>query len=193
MAWTLLKGLLALAPASLPRAEAIGIGGPVLWFTLALSLATGLLFGLVPALHGTRMDLQGRLKDRTATAQSSGGLLRSGLVVAEVALAVVVLVGAGLLLRSFWQLQLVNPGFRTDGLLTMQLSPSEEAYATGAGLVNFYRRVQGAGKIVHIELPAANVEPLVRQLDPSLLCLHTWCATPAEADALLADACQWTR
>ncbi len=141
VAWAGLRGLLALAPASLPRAESIGIGGAVLWFTLGVSLATGLIFGLIPALHGTRANLQGRLKERTATAQAGGKWLRSGLVVAEVTLAVVVLVGAGLLVRSFWELQRLDPGFRTEGLLTMQLSPADRSYAKGPEVISYYRRV----------------------------------------------------
>ena len=142
VAWAGLHGLLAMAPASLPRAESIGISGGVLAFTVLVALATGLVFGLIPALHAGRANLQGRLKDRTVTGQAGGRLLRNGLVVAETALAVVVLVGAGLLVRSLWQLQNVNPGLRTDGLLTMQLSPSEKAYDTGQALVSFYGRVQ---------------------------------------------------
>jgi predicted permease len=160
VAWAGLRGLLAIAPASLPRAEAIGIGGPVLWFTAGVSLATGVLFGLVPAVHGTRVNLQGRLKERNASARSGGRMVRSVLVVAEVTLAVIVLVGAGLLARSFWQLQHLDPGFRTGGLLTMQLSPSPQSVPKVEDVAGFYRRVWDRAAT----LPAVKAATLVGPL-----------------------------
>jgi putative ABC transport system permease protein len=160
VAWAGLRALLALAPASLPRAESVTIGGPALWFTMGVSLATGVAFGLVPALHGTRTDLQARLKERAATPSSGAGLLRRGLVVAEVALAVLVVVGAGLLVRSLWHVQHVDPGFRTEGLLTMQLSPAEGAYPSGAEVVGYYRRVLERSAAVPGVAAATLVGPL---------------------------------
>ncbi|WP_224367792.1 ABC transporter permease [Hyalangium versicolor] len=118
-----LDGLLALVPPELPRVGEIHLDGRVLAFTLCVSLGTGVLFGLVPALHFAAPDLSGVLR------QSAGGKLtaarnrsRSVLVVGEVALAVVLLIGAGLLLRSLWRLQSVEPGFQADHVLTWKVA-----------------------------------------------------------------------
>ncbi|HZF07418.1 MAG TPA: ABC transporter permease [Thermoanaerobaculia bacterium] len=101
----------------------VGVNGPVLLFTFVLSLATSLLFGLVPALSAARVDLREPLQ---ATAASGLGRGRGFLVAGEVALASVLLVGAGLLLRSFARIQSINPGFRPERVLTLaiDLSPS---------------------------------------------------------------------
>src|SRR5262249_48249890 len=109
-----------LAGALLPQVE-VGLDGPVLLFTLLLSLATSLLFGLAPALAAARVDLREPLQ---ATGRSALGRGRGFLVAAEVALAAVLLVGAGLLLRSFAQLQAVDPGFRPERVLTLALDLS---------------------------------------------------------------------
>ncbi|MHB9026854.1 MAG: uroporphyrinogen decarboxylase/cobalamine-independent methonine synthase family protein [Armatimonadota bacterium] len=79
------------------------------------------------------------------------------------------------------------------GLRVIQFTTEPDVPPNGPAWLDFYQQVQQAGKIVHISLPAENIEPLVRQLDPALLCLDTWRPTPAEADALLADARRWTR
>ena len=124
-----IRTVVALNPANLPRLNEVGIDGPVLVFTLVVSLLTGVLFGLVPALRAFRPDLQGTLKEGGKTSVQGSGQhrLRSALVVAEVAVALVVLVGAGLLVRSLWRLQEVDPGFETDRVLTLQvyLSPTK--------------------------------------------------------------------
>jgi putative ABC transport system permease protein len=141
-----------LAALYLPRAGEIGIDRAVLGFTAALIVLTGVGFGLLPALQASRPDLQSVLKDTgkgmTAGARRSG--LRSGLVVLEVALALVLLAGAGLLLRSFERLVRVEPGFTPDGLLTMQLwlpwpnEPQKGRYFTPQQRLAFYDRVVGA-------------------------------------------------
>ncbi|HEX3131609.1 MAG TPA: ABC transporter permease [Thermoanaerobaculia bacterium] len=130
------RPLIALMPADLAdglfRQVPIGIDAPVLAFTLALALATGLLFGLAPALTASRPDLQDPLKE---AGRGRSGVARSLLVAGEVALAVVLLVGAGLLFRSFLRLQAVDPGFRPEKILTMGVeldrtkydSPEEQA------------------------------------------------------------------
>jgi putative ABC transport system permease protein len=114
--------LVALSPDSLPRAREIGFDWRVLTFTGVIALATGIVFGLVPAIWGPRVDLTDALKERSRGSSSSGGRLRKLLVVAEVALSVMLLVGAGLMLRSFSSLRNVNPGFRTDHALTLRVS-----------------------------------------------------------------------
>jgi putative ABC transport system permease protein len=117
------SALSGLAAVYLPRAREIGIDRTVLGFTAALILLTGIGFGLLPALQASRPDLQTVLKDtgKGMTAGARRSRLRSGLVVVEVALALVLLAGAGLLLRSFERLVRVEPGFTPEGLLTLQI------------------------------------------------------------------------
>lgn len=123
--------LLAFAPSDIPRLDAVGIDGRVLAATVAVSLLTGVVFGLVPTLKARRVDLQTALRSESGVAGAGGarrGLLQSGLVVAELALAVVLVVGAGLLLKSFWQIQQVDPGFRAEGVLKAEFELSETRY-----------------------------------------------------------------
>ena len=116
--------LIALAPADLPRLGEIRPDAWVLVFTFALSLVTGLAIGLVPALAASRPAVQSTLKEsgRGATSGRGQRRLRNALVVAEVALAVVLTLGAGLLLRSFLTVLSIDPGFKTDRLLTLQIA-----------------------------------------------------------------------
>jgi len=115
----------------IPRFQEIGIDLPVLGFTLALTLVTGIVFGLAPALQSTNLDLNGLLKDSAGGGIKLGGRRsRATLVVAEVALAEVLLIGAGLLLHSFWQLQQVDPGFRAEHVLAAEVS------VAGSGFVD---------------------------------------------------------
>jgi putative ABC transport system permease protein len=116
------KTLQAFAPGVVPRLEEVTVDARVLMFALALSIATGLLFGLAPAVQASQSNANGSLKD---AGRSGGGgakrqRLRDVLVVAEVALSVALLIGAGLLVRSMWTLQRVNPGFDPSHLLTLQ-------------------------------------------------------------------------
>lgn len=117
----------------LPRLDTISVDGRVLAFTLAITILTGILFGLVPALSASRPDLQGALRSvsRGSTAGSSTMRLRNGLVVAQVALALMLLVGAGLLMRSFQMLQAVDTGVDPRGVLTLRMSLGGESYGTG--------------------------------------------------------------
>ncbi len=115
--------LLALRPANLPRVEAVGIDGPVLLFTLGATLFAALVFGLVPALQASKPDLNDCLKDRgTVSPDVKRRRLRSALVVAEVALSMVLLIGAGLMLRSFLALQQQDLGFEPDGVVTFRIA-----------------------------------------------------------------------
>jgi predicted permease len=115
-----LDALVRLSPTRFPRVLEIGIDPRVLGFALAVSLLTGILFGLAPALHASGADLQEQLKEggRGDSGTARGGRLRSALVVGEVALSLVLLVAAGLLVRTLWRLQHVNPGFESHGLAT---------------------------------------------------------------------------
>lgn len=116
--------------ASTPGWNAISIDGRVLAFTLVVALGTGILFGLAPAWQAAQTDVNDALKaeGRGAGTGLRGQRLRSGLVVAEVALAVMLLIGAGLLLRSFSRLQRVNPGFSAAHVLTFQLGLPEARF-----------------------------------------------------------------
>ncbi len=119
--------LVRLAPQNLPRLAEVHVDGRVLVFTLAVSLAASLLFGLAPALQASRVDLNDTLKQGgRGTIGAHGGRLRGALVVAEIAISMVLLVGAGLLIRSFERLTRMELGFRPDHLLVMQTSlPAE--------------------------------------------------------------------
>lgn len=119
LASALVQVLAALSPANLPRIDDVRMDMPVLLFGIGLSLVSTVLFGLVPALHGSRLDLSGALKHggSKATGTRASARIRSALVVAEVASSVVLLVTAGLLLRSFQRLQQVDLGFRKDRVL----------------------------------------------------------------------------
>lgn len=116
------RALLALSPPDLPRADAIGVHGVVFVFALAATTLIGLAVGVVPALSASRHDLQATLQH--ASRRAPRQLTRRVLVVAEVSLALVLLVGAGLLLRSLEQLFAVAPGFKSSGLLVMQVQAS---------------------------------------------------------------------
>ena len=120
--------------------NAIAINAPVLVFALALSLATGILFGLAPALFASRQDLNDRLKEGgRSLAGGRGSGLRKALVAAEVAIAIVLLVGSGLLMRSFLNLRDVNPGFDPKNLLTMTVSVAGRQQYVGPQRESLYR------------------------------------------------------
>jgi predicted permease len=143
LAYLGLKTLIALAPESLPRIDEAGIDSGVLVFALATSLLTGIIFGLVPALQASKTDLNESLKEG---ARGSGGGVRGGrarnvLVVAEVAMALMLLSGAGLLIRSFMRLQDVDPGFNPDNLLTVRLRLPQSKYSDAAQLAPFYQQL----------------------------------------------------
>ena len=156
-----------LAALYLPRAREIAIDGPVLAFTVVLILVTGIAFGLFPALQASRPDLQDVLKD-SAKGSAGGGRtrMRAVLVVAEVAVALVLLAGAGLLLRSFQRLVAVDPGFDPERLLTMQVwlpVPNDNAkgrYFTQEQRVGFYDRAVAAVR----QMPGVTGAALVSRL-----------------------------
>jgi putative ABC transport system permease protein len=135
--------LLSLYASGLPRESEVGLDGKVLLFTLALSLLTGLLFGLAPALSATSGRLYGALKEggRAMAGGARGKMIRNLLVLGEVAIALILLVGAGLLLRSFERLRAVDPGFRPEGVLSAQLVLPQQKYAEEASQINFTREL----------------------------------------------------
>jgi len=141
LAWLGLSALVGAAPADLPRLEAIGIDGRVLAFAAALSVGTGFLFGLAPALQLARTNPGDVLREGARTSGGFGRSLRRAFVVAEVALAVVLLVGAGLMLRSFDRVRQVDLGFRPDHVLTARITLWGDRYDEPARVVDFFRQV----------------------------------------------------
>jgi putative ABC transport system permease protein len=135
-------------PGNIPRLDAIHIDGTVLAFTFAVSLATGVLFGLAPAWRALAIDLNTSLKSGGRTGQTSGGMglgrnrLRGLLVVAELAFSLMLLVGAGLLLRSFVRLQHVPPGFNTDHIISMRAVESGPQYDKEEAVIRLYQEVE---------------------------------------------------
>ena len=125
-----LRALIALSPEDIPRLDQIGIDGRVLGFTLLISLATGFLFGVVPALQASKPDLNESLKEggRSSTSGVERRRVRSTLVVLEVALSLILLIGAGLMIKSFSQLQKVDLGFNPDRLVSMNIQLSRTKY-----------------------------------------------------------------
>jgi predicted permease len=127
----------------LPRSSEIALDGWVLAFTLGISLLTGFAAGLLPALRMAKADLNQALKQglgRTA-GDSGGGRTRNVLVVAEVALSLMLLIGAGLLIRSLWVLRAVNPGFDPHGVVTMNVAVPTEKFTLPAQQISYYGRV----------------------------------------------------
>jgi putative ABC transport system permease protein len=135
--------LLHFAAATVPRAEGIGLNSAVLGFTAALAILTGIVFGLVPALQASRFDIRDQLNQnsRGSTGGTHHQRLRSALVIAEVAISMVLLIGAGLLIRSFARMQSVAPGFRSDHLLLAELPLSPTKYAKPEQQIAFFDRL----------------------------------------------------
>ena len=135
--------ILALDPGEVPRVTPIAVDGAALAFAVALSIVTGVLFGVGPAWQASRPELQSTLKDATrgTTGEGSRHFARMGLVLAEVALSLVLLVGAGLLFRSLMTLLDVPLGFTTSGVMTMQVAPTGENYRAPGHFVSYWDRV----------------------------------------------------
>ncbi|HEX7177085.1 MAG TPA: ABC transporter permease [Pyrinomonadaceae bacterium] len=132
--------LLAVVPADIPRMGGISTDARVLVFTLGATLATGLVFGLAPALQASKTSLNESLKEGERGSTASRNRLRGGLIVAEVALSLVLLAGAGLLVKSFWKLTAVNPGFNPEGVLTATMTLSDNKYEEDDQQREAYRR-----------------------------------------------------
>ena len=134
------RGLVSLLPVDFPRADSIHVNAAVLAFTVLVAVATGFLFGLVPALQVSRSHLQQGLCEggRSSTGSGRHTRLRSVLVVAEVSLAYVLLIGAGLMLRSFVNLLRMDPGFRPEHVLTATLPLPAADYQPGEAVSRFY-------------------------------------------------------
>jgi predicted permease len=154
--------LAAAAPADIPRVAEIGLDARVVLFTLFVTLATGIVFGLAPALQASKSDVNEALKEGgRGTGEGSGrGRLRGALVVSEVALSLVLLVGAGLLAQSFKRLLDVTPGFDAKNLVTMDVVPRRARYPEEAQRVQFFRDfVEQASRLPSVR-GVALVDPL---------------------------------
>jgi putative ABC transport system permease protein len=143
IAWSSLGPLLKLSADTVPQAFTVGLDPYVLLFTLGVSIITGLLFGLAPALRTAKTDLRGTLNEgsRGSTVGPGQLRLRGSLISMEIALAMLLLVGAGLLLRSFSRLQEIAPGFQPDHLFVADLPLSQTAYAKPEQRYDFFDRV----------------------------------------------------
>ena len=147
----------AMNPGNIPRLEDITINGGVLLFTLGVSAGTGILFGVAPVWRAIKVDLNTSLKAGGRSGQSDGGLhfrrnsLRGLLVVSELALSLMLLIGAGLLIRSFVRLQSVSPGFTTDHLLTMEVAAAGRKYQDDKNaepIIHFYEEIES--RVAHL-------------------------------------------
>ncbi len=132
--------ILYVSPDAIPRSREIGLDWIVLGFTVGVSFLTGILFGLIPALQAGEVDVHETLKE-TGRGVSGRQWLRSSLVVAEVATTLVLLIGAGLMIRSFYLLQKVNPGFSYEHLTSFSVSLPQRKYSTQDAQASFYNRL----------------------------------------------------
>jgi len=137
------RALVALLPAGFPRAHDIHVNALVFAFTFLVSIATGVLFGLAPALQASRIDPKRGLYEggRSSTGSARQGRLRNALVISEVSLACVLLIGAGLMLRSFLNQLHLNAGFKKDHVLTASLSLPQAVYKKDTDIARFYDRL----------------------------------------------------
>jgi predicted permease len=138
----------AIHPGNIPRLDAIGIDGTVLAFTFGVSILTGLVFGIAPAIRAVRADLNTALRSGGRSTQGDGGFasgsrnrLRGALVISELALSLMLLIGAGLLIRSFVRLEGVPPGFNPDHVISMRVSANGPKYHDGKATAQFYREL----------------------------------------------------
>jgi len=136
------KWLVSMAPTTIPRVHEIAVDPGVICFTLLISVATSVLFGLAPALQASRPELTDALKEGgRSSAGRQRNRLRSMLVISEVALSLVLLIGAGLMIRSFAKLNQIDPGFNPDGVLKMGVSLLPSKYPDDERVASFYQQL----------------------------------------------------
>jgi len=162
IAWMGTRALVAAAPPSIPRLGEIGINGNVLLFTMMVSVGAGLLFGLLPALRAGSSGTLATLRDggRGSTIGRERHRARGALVVAQVALALVLLAGSGLMVRSFQELRSVDPGFEASGVMTFRLSLPPGKYPGGEPAVQFYDQLLERLEAIPGVLSAAGINTL---------------------------------
>ena len=150
-------------PAGVPGAQDIGVGREVLVFTLLVSVMAGIIFGLAPALQSSGTVVKETLRDKGRGTPAEGGGPRgvlSIIMVAEVALALILVAGAGLMIQNFWRLSQVDPGFDPAGVLTMRLSPAEARYASPTERREYWDRVIRDVSLAHGVASAAAIQVL---------------------------------
>ncbi len=159
-----LKVMVAAGKASIPRADEVGIDPTVLAVTLGVSLLTALVFGLAPLVQIATGTLHDALKAAggRATGSIAASRFRSSLVASELALALILLIGTGLMIRAFWKLSEVHAGFRPDNLLTMRVNLPQATYSTNAAVVHFWEMAQA--KIAAI--PGVDSVTVMKALPP---------------------------
>jgi putative ABC transport system permease protein len=187
VAWVGVRLLLAnLDPESLPVTGAIGIDGTVLFFALGVSIATGLLFGLAPALQAVRRDFVDALKEGSKGSEGPGRQrVRRALVVAEIALALVVLVGAVLFLRSFERLTAADPGFDPEDVLTFEVTLPESTYEEDARQIAFFDQLRERLEGLPGVRSAATTLPLLGGWQNTVIAEGM--AAPAPGDQISSD------
>ena len=175
-----LQGLLAIAPAFTPGVESATVDSRVLVFTLLIAMVTGVIFGIAPALGGAGLDVSENLKEggRSSTAGRARQRLRSALVVSEFGLALVLLIGAGLLIRSFISVLHIDPGFNPANVLTMRISLDGPHYKDNRTQVAFFRNllarvealpgVERAGIAVSLPLIGWDGEDFITEMNPNV-------------------------
>ena len=180
--------LVTLGKESIPRALQVGLDWRVLGFTLLVSVLTGIVFGLVPALHSSRTELTESLKEggRSSGDRGRRNRIRGVLVVSELAIAIVLLVGAGLLIQSLWRLQHVSPGFESQNLLTFVVGIPEVRYPT-ARQAQFYRDLTARIESLPGVRSATSVIPLPLSGDLFSISFETEGRPVAKGDQPSAD------
>ena len=161
----------AMNPGNIPRLEDIEINATVAAFTFGISLATGILFGLAPIWRAVKVDLNTSLKAGGRSGQTDGGLhlrrhrLRGLLVVSELALSLMLVIGAGLLVRSFVRLQSVPPGFTTDRVLTMQVAANGVKYREAKAVAQFYQEIESRiARLPGVKAEGVRLRPAAHRL-----------------------------
>ncbi|HXI92465.1 MAG TPA: ABC transporter permease [Blastocatellia bacterium] len=160
--------IVALSPENLPRLDEISVDRRVLGFTLLITLLSGLVFGIAPALQSSHVDLNATLKEGGRTTGGGHNRLRGLFIVTEFGLALMLLIGAGLMIRSFLQLQRVNPGFNPDRVVTAQIALPQNRYGTPARVGEFQQRLlQNVQSLPGVQAAAASMS-----LPPDRLMMH---------------------
>jgi predicted permease len=198
------RALVALVPPGIPRLDDLGVDRTVTVFTFLVALATGLLFGIAPALQAARASVAAVLRDEERGVSGRLGRLRPVLVMAEVSLALILLSGAGLMIRTFQALNDVDPGFDAANTLTVRVTPPATRYAEPAQVLEFYDRftaslrelpgVQAVGAVSNVFLQRLpNMGPITVEGAPAagpddpVVSVVTDAATPEFFDAFGLD------
>lgn len=153
--------LIAASPPNIPRIGDAGLDNTVLAFTAALSLATGLIFGLIPAVQSSRLDLNDSLKDSVRGSSGASGRMRSMLVISEVTVALTLLIGSGLLIKSFWHVQGLDPGYNAENVLAVSVTLPQSSYPDPESQRGFYNQIIDRMNAIPGVISAGTTTPLL--------------------------------